>query len=159
MTPLKLLYILLGTISLLLGITGVVVPGLPTTPFLLLTAWLYLKGSERLYNRLLKTKVVGNYIREYQKQKGMTFKQKISSIGVMWFMITISVVFFIPDVTVKVIVLIVGAIGTVVMGFVVRTAQPCDQIKANKDTISQEQMGDIRKDEDADADKTPKPHS
>jgi uncharacterized protein len=122
MNPVKILYILLGTIALLIGITGVVVPGLPTTPFLLITAWLYLKGSERLYNRLLKTRVVGNYIREYRKQKGMTLKQKVSSIGVMWFMITLSVVFFIPEVTVKIIVLIVGAIGTAVMGFVVRTA-------------------------------------
>jgi len=123
MKPAKLLYILLGTIALLIGITGVVVPGLPTTPFLLITAWLYLKGSEKLYNRLLRTRIIGNYIREYQNQKGMTLKQKVSSIGVMWFMITISVLFFIPDITVKIIVLIVGLIGTGVMGFVVRTAK------------------------------------
>ncbi len=124
MTFLKFIYILLGTIAFFLGMLGVFVPGLPTTPFLLITAWLYLKGSERLYNKLLNTRVVGNYIREYQKQRGMTLRQKISSIGVMWFMITISVVFFIPDETVSMIVLIVGAIGTVVMGFVVRTARP-----------------------------------
>jgi uncharacterized protein len=132
MSPLKMLYILLGTFALLLGITGVFVPGLPTTPFLLLTAWLYLKGSEKLHNRLLKTKVVGNYIREYQKQKGMTLKQKISSIGVMWFMITLSVLFFIPDITVKIIVLIVGIIGTAIMGFVVRTAKICDHPDQDK---------------------------
>jgi len=120
---LKILYIILGTLALLIGITGVFVPGLPTTPFLLLTAWLYLKGSRRLHNRLLRSRLLGDYIREYQKQHGMTLRQKVSSLGVMWFMILISVLFLINDRRLSIAVFVIGLIGTMVMGFWVRTAR------------------------------------
>ncbi|MFO7722075.1 MAG: YbaN family protein [Bacteroidales bacterium] len=122
MNPANAIWILLGTLSLLIGVTGIFIPGLPTTPFLLLTAGLYLKGSPRLYNALLSTRVIGDYIREYKAAKGMTLRQKVSSIGVMWAMILISVIFFIQSMNVMIIVLICGAIGTVVMGFIVPTA-------------------------------------
>ena len=61
----KTLYIVIGTISLALGILGIFLPLLPTTPFLLLTAALYFKGSFRLYNWLLNHRYFGPYIMLY----------------------------------------------------------------------------------------------
>lgn len=119
----NLLLVVLGTIALGLGITGIILPGLPTTPFLLLTAWLYLKSSEKLYKRVINNKYVGKYIRDYYEQKGMTLTQKISAISLMWFMIFISCTFFIPDNTISALIIVLGAIGTVVMGLVVPTAR------------------------------------
>lgn len=117
------LLVTLGTVALALGITGIILPGLPTTPFLLLTAWLYLKSSERLYNKLITNKYVGKYIRDYYSQNGMTLTQKVSAISLMWFMIFISCTYFIPDKTVSALVITLGGIGTVVMGVVVPTAK------------------------------------
>ena len=62
----KFLLIFLGTISLILGITGIFVPGMPTTPFLLLTAGCYVKSSDKLYNYLIKNKLIGTYISDFQ---------------------------------------------------------------------------------------------
>jgi hypothetical protein len=118
----KILFIFLGTLSLAIGIIGIFVPGLPTTAFLLLTAALYMRSSERLYNMLLSNKILGPYIMEFRKNKGMTKRMKIHAIGTMWFMITISCVFFIKSATVILIVIGVGMIGTVVMGWIVPTA-------------------------------------
>ena len=119
----KILFVFLGTLSLILGILGIVVPGLPVTPFLLLTSWLYIRSSERLYNRLVNNKILGKYIKRYHQNKGMTIKAKVYSIVVMWLMISISTCFFIENGMIKIIVVIVGLIGTIVMGVIVKTVK------------------------------------
>ena len=67
------------TISLALGILGIFLPLLPTTPFLLLTAALYFKGSFRLYNWLLNHRYFGPYIRNYRENKAIPLRAKIVS--------------------------------------------------------------------------------
>ena len=117
----KFLLIFLGTVSLILGITGIFVPGLPTTPFLLLTAGCYVKSSDKLYHYLLKTNLLGTYISDFQLKKGMTERSKIYAICMMWLMITLSCIFLIGPHTSKLIVIVIGVIGTIVMGFIVPT--------------------------------------
>ena len=124
MRPVKILWIFLGTLSLVIGAIGVVVPGLPTTAFLLLAAWLYLKSSEKLYQKLISNKYLGPYILDFQQKKGMTRRTKFRAIGTMWVMITVSCVFFIKPLSVILIVIGLGIVGTVVMGFFVRTVDP-----------------------------------
>ena len=119
----KVLLIILGTIFLGLGILGIFIPGLPTTPFLLLTAALYLRSSQRLYQKLITNKILGRYIQNYTEKRGITNRVKIYSIGIMWFMIGISVVFLIKVVTIKMVIIGIGLIGTIVMGFVVKTVR------------------------------------
>jgi Uncharacterized protein conserved in bacteria len=121
MSLVKIILIVLGTLSLGIGIIGIVVPGLPTTPFLLLTAGLYVKSSDRLYQKLISNRYVGSYILEYQANKGMTKRAKLYAIGLMWAMITLSCLLFIHPLSIKLVVVAVGAIGTAVMGFVVPT--------------------------------------
>ena len=118
----KVILVILGTISLGIGIIGIFVPGLPTTAFLLLTAALYMRSSDKLYQKLLQNKYLGPYIREFQENKGMTKRTKIHAIGTMWFMISISCIFFIRPVSIILIVIGVGIIGTIVMGFIVPTS-------------------------------------
>ncbi|MDZ7777454.1 MAG: YbaN family protein [Bacteroidales bacterium] len=119
----KALLIISGSVSLGIGILGIFVPGLPTTSFLLLTAYLWARSSNRLYNKLLNNKYLGPYITEFRKNKGMTLQQKIYSIAMMWTMIGISTYFFIENRTVDYIVIAVGLTGTVVMGFIVKTVK------------------------------------
>ena len=125
----KAVLIILGTISLFLGVIGIFIPGLPTTPFLLLTASLYVRSSDKLYNKLISNKMLGKYILNYRKNKGITKKTKIYSITLMWIMIACSVLFFIKIFYVKIIVLVVGLAGTFIMGFVIKTVEikPGDQ--------------------------------
>lgn len=121
MTFFKGILIFLGTVSLILAVAGVFIPGLPTTPFVLLSAGLFVRSSDRLYQALISNKTFGSYILKYQSNKGMTRMQKYLSIGMMWIMITISYVFFISAISLKIIILTLGVIGTVVMGFIVPT--------------------------------------
>jgi len=121
MTFLKPIYIVLGTLSLILGIIGIIVPGLPATPFMLLTAWLYLRGSDRLYNRLLKHKYLGKYIDDFRSGKGMTLWFKLGSLGLMVIMVTISCVYLLDTLWLKYFVIGAALLGAVVMMFVIPT--------------------------------------
>lgn len=117
----RVILLILGTLSLGIGLIGLLIPGLPTTPFILLTAGLYVRSSDKLYQRLISNKVVGPYIREFSNNKGMTRQTKVYAICTMWLMIGLSVIFGIKLLPIRIIVLIVGLIGTLVMGFIVPT--------------------------------------
>ncbi|MDR1129843.1 MAG: YbaN family protein [Prevotellaceae bacterium] len=88
----KILLITCGSIFLALGILGIFLPLLPTTPFLLLTAACYAKSSERLLEKLLNNRWVGRYITDYQKNKGIRKSIKIYVLLLLWTSISISIV-------------------------------------------------------------------
>ncbi len=121
MTFLKPIYIVLGTLSLILGIIGIIVPGLPATPFMLLTAWLYLRGSDRLYNKLLKHKYLGKYIDDFRSGKGMTMWFKLGSLFLMVIMVTVSCLYILDATWLKSLVIGSALLGAVVMMFVIPT--------------------------------------
>ena len=93
--PVKWLFVVAGSLSLGLGILGILLPVLPTTPFLLLSAACYLRGSERLYRWLLSTKHLGSYILAWREKKGIALGLKISIISLMFITIAITVIFFV----------------------------------------------------------------
>ena len=73
-----------GTITLILGAIGIVLPILPTTPFLLLSLACYLRSSERMTHWMLNNKYFGKYIKNYKEGKGIPLKTKIFAIIVLW---------------------------------------------------------------------------
>lgn len=119
----RVIFIVLGTLSLGLGITGIFVPGLPTTPFILLTAGLYVRSSDKLYRWLIQNKYLGKYITEFQTHKGLTVKTKLFSILLMWIMILVSIIYFIEATYLKWIIIIIGILGSLVMGYLLPTVK------------------------------------
>lgn len=84
----KTLMVLLGGISLALGIAGIFLPVLPTTPFLLLTAALWCRGSDRLYRWLLAQPHLGSYIRNFREHRAIPLRAKIVSVMLVWLSLT-----------------------------------------------------------------------
>ena len=80
----RILLIILGSIALVLGIVGIFLPLLPTTPFLLLAAALYFRGSPRLYEWLLAHPHLGTYIRNFREHKAIPLRVKITSVTLVW---------------------------------------------------------------------------
>lgn len=109
----KALLVVAGSISLSLGVVGIFVPGLPTTVFLLGAAACYVKSSDKMYNWLLRHRIFGKYIHNYRKYRAMPLKSKIIALTMMWTMIGLSAGLFIENITVKIIVVLSGVIGTV----------------------------------------------
>ena len=102
------LLIIAGTIFTGIGIIGVIVPVLPTTPFLLLAAACYIRSSQKLYTWLLNNRILGVYINNYIQGKGMPLRVKLITISLIWITIVLSVVFVIQSLAISVIVILVA---------------------------------------------------
>ena len=89
----KLIWSAAGTFFLGLGIVGIAVPLLPTTPFLLLAAACYLRGSARMYRMMMTNKYFGQYLRDYRAGRGMPLKVKIGTVSLLWAVIILSAIF------------------------------------------------------------------
>lgn len=104
----KAIYIIMGSVSFALGTIGTFLPVLPTTPFLLLTAYFYLRSSERLYHWLLHHKVFGKYIHDYIKYRSIPLKTKILALVLLWPSIIVTL-FFIPLLPVKMMLVLIAS--------------------------------------------------
>ncbi len=112
--------IIAGSFFVGLGILGIFLPILPTTPFLLLAAACYAKSSERFYNWLINNKWLGNYIKNYREGKGVPLKVKVLSISFLWLTIGYSVVFAVNTFLIQVILILI-AIGVTIHILSIRT--------------------------------------
>ncbi len=109
-----------GTFFVGLGILGIFLPLLPTTPFLLLAAACYVRSSERFYNWLLNNRWFGNYIKNYLEGKGVPLKVKALSTSFLWVTIGYSVVFVVRIFLVRIILILI-AIGVTIYILSTRT--------------------------------------
>ena len=80
----RIFLIIVGSLSLVLGIVGIFVPMLPTTPFLLLSAAAWVKASPKLYKWLMNHKLFGEYIRNYREHRAIPLRAKIISVSLLW---------------------------------------------------------------------------
>ena len=112
----------LGVTAVILGTMGIFVPGLPTTPFVLLASWCFYRSSPRLQAWLLQS-FLGKYIREYRDKGGLTTRKRAYIVLLMATMVAISTIFFISSLSVRIVVWSAGLIGCIVVAFVVPKAK------------------------------------
>jgi hypothetical protein len=104
----KPILIVAGTLFVGLGVIGIFLPVLPTTPFLLLAAACYAKSSRRFYCWLLNNRWFGVYIKNYRQKKGMPLKIKIFTVVLLWLTILVSVIFAVQSLAVRIILIIIA---------------------------------------------------
>ena len=88
--PVRLLFAALGSLFVLLAVLGIFLPVLPTTPFLLLAAACYLRSSHRLDSRLMGSRVLGAYLKDYYEHRRMRRRAKAVTISLLWLTIGLS---------------------------------------------------------------------
>jgi len=90
----KWIYLSCGIIFVTLGTIGIIIPLLPTTPFLLLAAACFLKSSDGTYQWLVNNRVYGKYISNYIEKKGVPVKIKVFSLVLLWSSIMFSLFYY-----------------------------------------------------------------
>ncbi len=86
------LYFAIGSTSFVLGMIGLLLPVIPTTPFLLVSAHFYALSSERFYVWLLTNRFFGEYIRDWREHRGIPLRTKVWAILLLWVTIIASMV-------------------------------------------------------------------
>jgi len=115
----KYLLISAGSLSLFLGVVGIFIPVLPTTPFLLLSSWCYLRSSNRLYQWLIRHKIFGAYIYSYIMYRSVLLSTKIFTLIFLWVTLIISI-FLVDSLHVRAFLVLVG-IGVSIHLFALKT--------------------------------------
>ena len=90
-----------------------VIPILPTTPFVLIAAACYLRGSRRMYDWMIANRYIGGYLRDYMEGRGVSVRAKATSVVVLWILIALSASFATDSTTVRIVLLAVAVAVTV----------------------------------------------
>ena len=121
----KIIYLVLGIISFCLGVIGIVIPGLPTTPFMILSSILFLRSSDRMYEWLINHPKFGKYVLDFKKGKGINLKIKIYAQSMMLLTVTLSLLpvspMFIDNQVVRIILFVSGIFSFWLVGFKIPT--------------------------------------
>lgn len=108
---------------MVLAALGMVLPVLPTTPFLLLAAYCYARSSERFYRWLITNRWFGHYIRAYRLGYGIPLKQKVLSLSLLWLTIGYSVIAVVGQWWLR-LLLVAIAVGVTLHLVKIRTHRP-----------------------------------
>lgn len=113
----KIAWVTVGLIFVAIGGVGVIVPGLPTTVFMILAAWCFSKSSPRLERWVLELPGVGPMVRDFRAGLGMPRRAKTAAIGSIVVAVTLSTIVMIATNWLRVLVVVLGAVG---VGYIAR---------------------------------------
>lgn len=111
----KALLTLAGVAALLLGIIGIALPGLPTTPFVLLAAYCFSRTSPKLHGWLRRNRLFGGMILDWERHRSLSRKTKLIASTVMMVMVLLSVWQLADQPLLQTAIFLLGAIGSLVV--------------------------------------------
>ncbi|HJN28615.1 MAG TPA: YbaN family protein [Candidatus Latescibacteria bacterium] len=126
----RILLLVVGTMSVIAGLIGILLPLVPTTPFLLLAAWCFARSSPRFYRLLLGNRWLGPYIRNYREGRGLTMAAKVSTLVVLWLAIASTVWFIAPMPWARVVLLTIATGVTIYLLRLPTTTAEASQTRA-----------------------------
>jgi uncharacterized membrane protein YbaN (DUF454 family) len=93
-----------------IGVIALLVPILPTTPFLLLAAFFYARSSEKFLHWLLYNRWCGEHLRNYREGRGMLLRTKILTVGTLWISISVSAFVFVKQLWIRLLLFFIAAL-------------------------------------------------
>lgn len=131
----KAIFVAAGSLCVGLGVLGMFLPLMPTTVFLLLAAYFYSKSSDRFYDWLIANRWCGEYIRNYRSGRGITARQKASTVLTLWPSVGLSI-WLIDARVIPTAILAAIATGVTVYILRMRTYRPEEEIEKQLDELA-----------------------
>lgn len=119
----KCIYITIGLIAFALGAIGVVLPILPTTPFLLVTSFCFARGSERFHTWFTNSNIYKKHLESFVKERAMTLKQKVVLLSFVNFMLAFPLI-LVDVLPMRITIIVLIIIKLYYFTFKVRTISP-----------------------------------
>ena len=119
----KYFYIILGFLALGIGLIGVILPILPTTPFLLVTSFCFAKGSERFHTWFTNSNIYKKHLESFVKERAMTLKQKVVLLSFVNFMLAFPLI-LVDVLPMRITIIVLIIIKLYYFTFKVRTISP-----------------------------------
>jgi uncharacterized membrane protein YbaN (DUF454 family) len=111
----KYILITVGLLFVAIGALGIFIPGLPTTIFMILAAYCFIRSSNRLYNWVITNKLFGAQVKNFIETRSIPLRGKVHSITVMWIMGALSVYLLNAMLWIKILIIVLMIIGTVII--------------------------------------------
>lgn len=91
----RIFYFVMGVICVIMGIIGIFLPVWPTTIFIIIAAWFFVRSSEKYYLMLIRNRMFGKMIRNYREFRGIEPRARIKSLVLLW--LTLGISFYLVD--------------------------------------------------------------
>lgn len=111
----RALYIASGFAALILAYIGVIMPGIPGIPFILLTAFFFLRSSEKLYRKFLGRTILGRILRKFQEKEKVPLGFKLFVASQLWVSVSVAVFWLIEVLWLKILVVLLAVPVTVLI--------------------------------------------
>jgi uncharacterized membrane protein YbaN (DUF454 family) len=95
-SPLRIVWVAGGTLSVAIGIAGLVLPLVPTTPFVILAAWCFARSSPKLRERLVSSRLLGPSLRDWQRERAIARRVKLYASAMMASLVILSASLHLP---------------------------------------------------------------
>jgi len=110
---LRIILFCCGILFAFLALLGALLPLLPTTPFLLLSAACFYRSSAKFYHWIFHNPLFGHYLRDYKEGRGVPLRVKATALSFTWLSTIVSVIFFIPWLWLKLLVIAISLAVTI----------------------------------------------
>ena len=135
----KILLTICGWSLLALGAIGVVLPVLPTTPFVLLAAVCFSASSEKAYRFLVKNRFFGPYVENYRTGQGVPVSAKVRGIVMLWVLLLFAMAIM-QKLWVLIVFPLIGT-GVTLHLLLLRTKKPEKKIKQDPESVLAKKQG------------------
>ena len=127
----RALLLVAGSVFLVLGMVGIAVPVLPTTPFLILAAVCYGRSSLRCYRWLTTNRVFGRHLDDYLHGRGISWRVKAGTLAFLWVVIACTAIFFVDALWLRILLFVI-AVGVTAHVVTLKARERCEAVDGDE---------------------------